>query len=119
MKRALGSFATLFANPKFNRVDQLLNYNVVVEVLYRSYDRIDFYDSSVWVAFQEVCRHLQREDIDRITVPQGWSNLTEDQFKRVLSVRCDLVKHSSVERSWLWLNAVVDNVDNNPMYAKI
>lgn len=116
LARALKSIAALFANKSFNKVEQPLNYNVVIEVLSRFYDRIDARNSSIWTAFQMVCRQLPREEVDRICGAQDWTNLSDDQFKRLLSIRCDLVKNSAVERSWSWINAVVDSVGKNQMY---
>lgn len=120
MSGALESIAKLFADPSFNKVDHPLSYNVVIEVLCRFYDRIEWRNASVWTSFHKVCRQLPQEQIDRITLTQGWCNLTEEQFKRLLSVRCDLVTHSSVDKSWSWLNAVLDNVDKNQiMYVTV
>lgn len=100
----------------FNKTDHPLNYNVVLEVLSRFYERIAAKKPpAVWAAFQTVCRQLPRDEVDRISQAQCWTNLTGEQFMRLLSVRCDLVKHSSVDRGWLWLNAVVDNVDQSQM----
>lgn len=115
LDRALDSIATLFANPSFNKVDKQVNYNVVIEVLCQFYGRIDA-SSTVWSVFQKVCRHLPNEEVNRITVAHGWANLTEAEFLRALSVRCDLVQHSSVDKSWFWLKPVVDNIAEHQMY---
>lgn len=112
--RALECIEQLLRKSNFNQRDNKTKYDGLISVLLQFYDRID-QNTLVWPYFQMIFRQLPVAIVDLITTTRDWKNMTNDQFVKALSVRCDLLLHSAIEKSFSWINTVIDNVSNNEM----